>query len=220
VLTPGGTPPGPPGLWFWLMGHRRSTTAAAGLVVGLVLTVLGCSAGGNGLPTTGGTDSGPATASTSAGTSTPTDSSEIPRRVAPDQQFSLDETAQYNDGLQIEIAGTVADRAKRTDRGAEATHGEIVIASVRIENGTAETFLVADVLISASYGVDKDAQIIIDKTDQLQSGFRGPIKKGDEQIATIGFAVPFSELAKVTLVVDPNDDVHDPVSFTGAVERG
>ena len=106
------------------------------------------------------------------------------------------------------------------DRGAEATRGEIVIASVRIENGTAETIPVADVLISASYRDGTDAQIIIDKTDQLQSGFSGSIKKGDEQIATIGFAVPFSELAKVTFVVDPNDDVHDPVSFTGAVEYG
>ena len=75
-------------------------------------------------------------------------------------------------------------------------------------------------MISASYGNGKDAQIIIDKTNQLQSGFRGSIKKGDEQIATIGFAVPFSELAKVTFFVDPNDDVHDPVSFTGKVERG
>ena len=202
------------------MGHRRGTAAAASLVLSLVLTVLGCSAGGNGSPTTGGAGGGAATASTSAGTSTPTDTSESPRRVAPDQQFSLDETARYDDGLQIEIAGTVADKAKQTDRGAEATRGEIVIASVRIENGAAETISVADVLISASYGVGKDAQIIIDKTDQMQSGFRGSIKKGDEQIATIGFAVPFSELAKVTFVVDPNDDVHDPVSFTGAVERG
>jgi hypothetical protein len=202
------------------MGHRRGTAAAAGLVLSLVLTVLGCSAGGDGSPTTRGTGGGAATASTSAGSSTPTGTSETPRRVAPDQQFSLEKTAQYDDGLQIEIAGTVADKAKQTDRGAEATRGEIVIASVRIENGTAETIPVADFLISASYRDGTDAQIIIDKTDQLQSGFRGSIKKGDEQIATIGFAVPFSELAKVTFVVEPNDDVHDPVSFTGAVERG
>jgi hypothetical protein len=202
------------------MGHRRGTAAAAGLALSLVLTVLGCSAGGDGSPTTRGAGGGAATASTSAGASTPTGTSETPRRVAPDQQFSLDETAQYDDGLQIEIAGTVADKAKQTDRGAEATRGEIVIASVRIENGTAETIPVADVLISASYRDGTDAQIIIDKTDQLQSGFRGSIKKGDEQIATIGFAVPFSELAKVTFVVEPNDDVHDPVSFTGSVERG
>jgi hypothetical protein len=204
------------------MGHRLGAQAAAGLVLSLVLTVVGCSARGDGPPATGGTaDEGAATPSATPSVgATPTGASETPRRVAPDQQFSFDETARYDDGLQIEIAGTVADKAKQTDHGAEATHGEIVIASVRIENGTAETFPAADVGISASYGIGKDAQIIIDKTDQLQSGFRGSIKKGDEQIATIGFAVPFSELGKVTIVVDPNDDVHDPVSFAGTVERG
>jgi hypothetical protein len=203
------------------MRHLR-LTAAAGLVLSVMLTVLGCSASGDGSPISGGTGGGAATASapTSARASTPRGTSGTPRRVDADQQFNLDETAQYDDGLQIEIAGTVADKAKQSDRGAEATRGEIVIASVRIENRTAETFAAGDVLISASYGDGKDAQIIIDRTNQLQSGFRGSIKKGDEQIATIGFGVPFSELAKVTFVVDPNDDVHDPVSFTGKIERG
>jgi hypothetical protein len=222
VLIPGGTAPrAPRGIRFWLMGHRRGTAAATGLVLSLVLTVPGCSASSDESPATSGASAGAASSSaaTSAGASTPT-SAETPRRVTPDQQFSFDETARYDDGLQIEIAGTVADKAKQTDRGAEATRGEIVIASVRIENGTPETFPAADVLISASHGSGKDAQIIIDKTDQLQSGFRGSIKKGEEQIAAIGFAVPFSELGKVTVVVDPNDDVHDPVNFTGTVERG
>jgi hypothetical protein len=205
------------------MGHRPGTATAAGLVLSLVLTVLGCSASSDGSPAAGGTgEEGAATTSAtpSVGASTPISSSEASGRVAPDQQFSFDETARYDDGLQIEIAGTVADKAKQTDRGAEATHGEIVIASVRMENGTAAAFPAADVGISASYGAGKDAQIIIDKTNQLQSGFSGSIKKGDEQIATIGFAVPFSELGKVIIVVDPNDDVHDPVSFAGTVERG
>jgi hypothetical protein len=198
------------------MGHRRGTAAVAALVLSLVLTVLGCSASGGG---TGDEGTASPAAATSTG-ATPTRASETPRRVTPDQQFTFDETARYDDGLQIEIAGTVADKAKQTDRGAETTHGQIVIASVRIENGTAEAFPAADVLISASYASGTDAQIIIDKTDQLQSGFRGSIKKRDEQIATIGFAVPFSEFDKVTVVVDPNDDVHDPVSFAGPVERG
>ena len=163
-----------------------------------------------------------ASASPSGGSarSTPKASSDTPRPVPADQQFSFDETARYDDGLQIEIAGTVADKAKKSDRGAEATRGEIVIASVRIENGTAASFPAADVLISASYGDGKDAQIIIDQTDQLQSGFRSQIRPRAEQVATLGFAIPFQELGKVTFVVDPNDDVHDPVSFTGKVEHG
>jgi hypothetical protein len=176
--------------------------------------VIGCSASGTGTPDASGAG---ADASATATGSSPT---ETPRPVSADQQFSFDETAQYDDGLQIEIAGAIADKAKETDRGAEATNGEIVIASVRIENGTGEAFPAADVLISASYGDGTDAQIIIDETDQLQSGFREQILQGDEGVATLGFAVPFEELGKVTFVVDPNDDVHDPVSFTGKVERG
>ena len=142
--------------------------------------VIGCSVSGDPLPT-GGNPGGTATPSTQtasgASNPMPTPTSETRRQVPEDQQFSFDETARYDDGLQIEIAGTVADKAKQTDRGAATTRGEIVIASIRIENRTAETFPAADVLVSASYGNGKDAQIIIDKTNQLQSGFRGSIKR-------------------------------------------
>jgi hypothetical protein len=213
-----------PRLRFWLMGQVRAT-AAAGLVLATLLLVSGCSDSGPTSPAGGVTGDRPAATASAASSGdsenrTPTASSETPRQVPADQQFGFDETAHYDDGLQIEIAGTVADKAKQTDRGAEATRGEIVIASVRIENGTAQSFPAADVLISATYGDGKDAQIIIDTTDQLQSGFRGQIRPRDEQVATVGFAIPFTELGKVTFVVDPNDDVHDPVSFTGTVEHG
>jgi hypothetical protein len=141
-----------------------------------------------------------------------------PAEVSEEQQFSLDDAAEFDDGLLIEIAA-VADKAARTDRGAEATNGEIVIASVRIENKTKEAYAAASVLIGAKYGNDNDEHIVIDKTDELQSGFTGTIKAGDEAIATVGFAVPFSELKRVTFIVDPNDDLHEAISFTGPVQR-
>jgi hypothetical protein len=196
------------------MGLSRA--AAAGFL-GLTLLLTGCSTGGDEPPA--GSTSRPSSALPTAQSSsqTPTPETETPRQVPSDQRFGFDETAQYDDGLQIEIAGTVADRAKKTDRGAEATHGQIVIASVRIENGTKQTFAAPDVLISAGYGNGTDAQIIIDPTNQLQSGFGAPVKPGDEAVATVGFAMPFGQLGKVTFVVDPNDDVHDPVSFTGKI---
>ena len=59
-----------------------------------------------------------------------------PGDVSEEQQFTLDDVAEFDDGLMIEIAGTVADKASKTDRGAEATNGQIVIASIRIENKT------------------------------------------------------------------------------------
>lgn len=145
---------------------------------------------------------------------------ETPRPVGKDQQFSLDEVAEFPDGLQIEIAGALADQAKPQHRGAEATNGEIVVASVRIENGTSEAFLASGVLISATYGDGRPAQIIFDSTGELRDGFDGEVPEADELVAPVGFAVPISALGKVTLIVDCNDDIHDPVSFTGKVERG
>ena len=41
--------------------------------------------------------------------------------VPEEQQFSLNDIAEFDDGLLIEIAGTVADKANKADRGAEAT---------------------------------------------------------------------------------------------------
>jgi hypothetical protein len=157
----------------------------------------------------------------SAASSSPSPSatSATPGEVSEEQQFSLDDVAEFDDGLLIEIAGAVADKARKTDRGAEATNGEIVVASVRIENKTKEPYDAESVLIGASYGNGKDAQIIIDKTDKLQSGFTGTLKPKDEDIATVGFAVPVKELKKVTFIVDPNDDVHGAISFTGTVQR-
>ena len=94
-----------------------------------------------------------------------------------------------------------------------------MIASVRIENNTKKPYDANAVLIGAKYGDDNDAQIIVDKTNELQSGFKGKIKPKDEDVATVGFAVPWKELNKVTFIVDPNDDVHEVISFTGRVHR-
>ena len=135
------------------------------------------------------------------------------------QRFALDEAAEFDDGLIIEIAGSVADKAKKTDKGAAATKGQIVIASVRIENGTKRTYDAAPVQITATYGTGTRRRPIVDKTDELQRGFAGKIKPNDESIATVGFAVPYAQLKRVTFIVDPNDDEHDPVSFTGKVRR-
>jgi hypothetical protein len=93
-----------------------------------------------------------------------------PAEVPEEQQFSLEDAAEFDDGLLIEIAGAVADKAAKTDRGAEMTNGEIVITSVRIENKTKESYAAENVLICAKYGTGKDAQIIIDKTMSCRAG--------------------------------------------------
>jgi hypothetical protein len=189
------------------------------LLVALIAVLLALAACGT-LPASQSQPSVIATDETTATTESPSTTDAAPGEVPEEQRFSLNDIAEFEDGLLIEIAGTpVADKASKTDRGAEATNGEIVIASVRIENQTQEPYDAESVLIGAKYGNGKDAQIIIDKTDELESGFSGKIKPEDEEIATVGFAVPFKELRKVTFIIDPNDDVHEAISFTGRVHR-
>ena len=79
-----------------------------------------------------------ASGANSAASQAPDATAATPGEVAEEQQFTLDDVAEFDDGLMIEIAGTVADKASKTDRGAEATNGQIVIASIRIENKTQE----------------------------------------------------------------------------------
>lgn len=200
---------------------RRLPGALAGLV--LVLAACGVSPASQpqpGLtPGTEGAESAAVGSANAAGTPAPDGTAGTPGDVSHEQQFTFDDVAEFDDGLLIEIAGTVADKASKTDRGAEATDGQIVIASIRIENNTKKSYDARNALIGARYGEGQDAQIIVDKTDELKSGFTGKIKAKDEGIATVGFAVPWKELKKVTIVVDPNDDVHEAISFTGRVHR-
>ena len=195
-----------------------------GAVKGVLFVLAGCGVRPTSEPapsvtaTSGRTDAPASPASSGIGPSSSATSA-TPAEVPEEQQFSLDDAAEFDDGLLIEIAGAVADKVARTGRAAEATDGEIVIASIRIENKTKEPYAAESVLIGAKYGNGKDAQIIIGKSDRLQRGFTGTIKAGDEAVATVGFAVPFSELEKVTFIVDPNDDLHAAISFTGPVQR-
>jgi len=193
-----------------------------GTLASLLLVLAACGVQPSNQPQPGGSglEAGPVESGANAGASqVPDATAATPGEVSEEQQFTLDDVAEFDDGLMIEIAGTVADKASKTDRGAEATNGQIVIASIRIENNTKRSYDARNVLIGAKYGDGQDAQIIIDKTDELQSGFSGKIKTKDEGIATVGFAVPWTELKKVTIIVDPNDDVHEAISFSGRVHR-
>jgi hypothetical protein len=197
-----------------------------GALAGLLLVLAGCGVQSANQPQPGVSSGGdgPETAAVESGANArasqaPDSTAATPGEVSEEQQFTLDDVAEFDDGLMIEIAGTVADKASKTDRGAEATNGQIVIASIRIENNSKKPYDADNVLIGAEYSDGQDAQIIIDKTDELQSGFNGKIKPKGEGIATVGFAVPWKELKKVTIIVDPNDDVHEAISFSGRVHR-
>jgi hypothetical protein len=193
----------------------------SGALIGVLLALAACGIrpADQPQPNVTAASSSPPAAPESTTSPNPSNTSPTPAEVPKGQRFKLDDVAEFDDGLLIDIAGTVADKATKADRGAEATKGEIVITSVRIENKTKKPYDAEGVLIGAEYGGGKDAQIIIDKTEELQSGFKGMIKPKHEDIATVGFAVPWKELKNVTFIVDPNDDVHEAISFTGTVHR-
>jgi len=172
------------------------------LAAAALLAVTACSAATDDLP--------PDTASVSA----------EPSAVIPDdQRFTLDNEAEFPDGLVVEIAGSFAQQAPKTMKGTEASGGQIVLASVRLDNNTAAAYDPAETEVTATYGEGTVAPPVIDPTNELVADFEGAIDVGDEGVAAVGFAIPTSGLAKLTFVVDLHDDTHDPVSFSGKVER-
>lgn len=145
--------------------------------------------------------------------------------IDPDQQFTLDDTALFDDGLEIEIAGSFAGRAEQGDVGAESTGGAIVTASVRIENNTPESYDPRNATITATYddgdddGAGTVAPPVTNEGNELTGTFDEVIAVADEGVTAAGFAIPTDALARVTFVIDLHDDSHDPMSFTGRVSR-
>ena len=139
--------------------------------------------------------------------------------VAKDQRFGFDDIAEFPDGVEFEMAGTVASKAESTTRGADSTKGEMVTVSIRIGNNSELPYDASHVAVTASYGSGTPAPLVLDTIGELQTGFTGRVAPADETIAPFGFAIPFAQLNTVTYTVDPGDDAHEAVSFTGKVER-
>ncbi len=183
---------------------------SAALLVALVaLLAAGCGSGGTGTTT----PSAPPGATTTPG------AVRTPPPVTKDQRFTFDDIAEFPDGVEFEMAGTVASQAEATVRGAESTKGQMVTVSIRIGNATELPYDANKVAVTASYGKDTPAPLVLDTIGELQTGFSGSVAPSDETVMPFGFAIPFSELGKVTYTVDPGDDQHEAVSFTGKVER-
>lgn len=140
--------------------------------------------------------------------------------IAAEQQFSLDDTAQFDDGLEVEIAGSLAAKAGSADQGAESTDGEIVTASVRIGNNTTEPYDPRNTTITASYGDLTVASPVINPAEELTGTFTEVIAVDDEGVAAAAFAIPADGLDEVVFVVDLQDDTHEPMSFSGGVVQG
>ena len=193
------------------MTARHLSAVSVGALLGVLLAVLlaGCGTTGAGSKK----PSAPPAPGMTPGAVRP------PPEVSKDQRFSFDDIAEFPDGVEFEMAGTVASQAEATTRGAESTKGQMVTVSIRIGNATELPYDTNKVAVTASYGKGTPAPLVLDTIGELQTGFSGSVAPSDETVMPFGFAIPFSQLKKVTYTVDPGDDQHEAVSFTGKVER-
>lgn len=137
-----------------------------------------------------------------------------------DASFSFDDIASYEGDAEIEITGTAARTVTTGMTGAESTRGQMVAVTVLIRNLSAEDLDATTVLVTAASGPDDiEAPLVSDPGGGLPNGFLGVITPGAEATAVYGFAIGFAALNRVRVTVDLGDEIHEPVSFAGAVER-
>lgn len=196
-------------------GVMNSRLAGIGLAFLLLLGAVGCSADE---PT--GSPSASQTAAPDA-EETPSDDTTIENNEPEDGDdgFTFDDAAEFPDALSIETDGQVATKTQAGDKGAEGTDGSIVIVRVLITNGTPEEYFADGVTVTATYGDGEPAPAVTSANGDFDDGFSGQISIGGELGKSLAFAVPVDGLGKVTITVDPGDEIHDAVSFTGSVEQ-
>ena len=137
-----------------------------------------------------------------------------------DASFSFDDIASYEGDAEIEVTGTVARMITTGMTGAESTRGQMVVVTVLVRNVSTKDLDATTVLVTAASGPDDiEAPLIGDPTGGLANAFLGVITPGAEDTAGYGFAIPFTSLNRVRVTVDLGDEIHEPVSFTGAVQR-
>ena len=162
----------------------------------------------------------PSAANSSTGAASAENPSARPDSGDEDSSFSFDDIASYEGGLEVEIASAVGQQATTRMTGAETTDGQMVVVSVLVRNDSSAAVDATAVQVTATSGADDtEAPLVVDLSGELTNAFLGPVTAGAEATAGYGFAIPFSALGRVTITVDLGDGEHEPVSFTGAVER-
>ncbi|HEY5785361.1 MAG TPA: hypothetical protein VIT65_11335 [Microlunatus sp.] len=204
------------------MTREARLVRGAGVAASVVLMLLaGCGRppGGGVAPDPEPTDRTSPGAPSSGGPSTPGAASAEPTD-AEDASFSFDDIASYAGDAEIEITGTVARTISTGMKGAESTGSQMVVVSVLVRNVSTQDLDATTVLVTAASGPDDiEAPLIGDPSGGLANAFLGVITPGAEDTADYGFAIPFTALNRVRVTVDLGDGLHEPVSFTGAVQR-
>lgn len=194
----------------------RLALASTALVAGL--TLAGC---GTPPPPAGPTPS-PGSASTSAAPDaapqTPAEDNLAAPTFAPDgEEFSLDQAAEFPDGLRVEVNSIAKATANEQQHGAEGTSGTMVVVEIGLTNKTGSSYPTDPIKVWGFYdGVG--APKIRDTSGALGDSFSGTIGDGESAVAKMAFAIPADKLDKVTIMVDTKNPQQGPVQFTGTVK--
>lgn len=195
------------------MNKIHATVTAALATAGLVLT--GCTAG-NQVAGTAATSapvttiaSAPVTAAAPA--STPASSSGI-AKIGREFWFT------YPDGLQIQISSL--HKFKVSANAITGTPGmDAVAAQVTVRNGTAKTFDVSGIEVTATWGPD-GYQAIEVWDDNTQGSFRGTIPSKRAKTSVFGFEIPRAGIGgPIAIEVRPDANaVYDSAQFEGTAK--
>lgn len=187
----------------------------------LLLPLLGaCSAPGttdatSTTPTAGSTAVLPGSGATAA-VSAPADPTDAPTTPPIGEKLTVDQAADFPDGLSVQIDGLTAATAPAGVTGAEGTGGEVVAADVVITNRTAAPYDAGGLVIHGYYRDAVGAVMLSDAGGTFGVGFAGPVPAGAQRKVHVGFAVPRTDAGNVTINVDPRDGTHNAVQFQGS----
>lgn len=157
-----------------------------------------------------------ATASANAPATPQPDLTSAPTTPPVGDRLTLDQAANYDDGLSVQVDNVTASTAADDVTGAEGTAGEVVLADVVLTNGTRKAYDATTVVVQGYYRGNVGAVMLADTSGQLGQGFGESVPPGEQHKARVGFAVPKADAGDVTIVVDPRDGTHAPVRFEGS----
>jgi hypothetical protein len=136
-----------------------------------------------------------------------------PSVSAPSARF--DAPVRYPDGVRLDI--TKAERGVETGHGPGVMAGrEYVRFTVKLTNGSAKAVNLNEVVVTTFYGSARQLAAPVYTESAGTYDLSGTVKPGAAATALYAFAVPATQLGRVTMVVD-FDGLHTSATYTGAV---
>jgi hypothetical protein len=215
------------------MRARKALVAAVALALGGAL-VAGCSADGRAV-SSGATSSGVS----STATPTPEETETVPATVSPPlpqpvgsvtkvkrqgqpatpsvsaPAVAFSKPVRYPDGVRLDIL--------KAEKGTETGHGPGVMAGreyvrfqLRLTNGSSKPINLNEVVVTTFYSAKRQLAAPVYTESAKTFDFSGTVAAGKSATAYYAFAVPTSDLGRVTMVVD-FDGLHTSATYSGAV---